>query len=556
MKLYNRIFSVFLSIMIFFLSFFQMNIIVYASDSSHGGSGGSHPENDKILGKYDNIADFLLQEADKLIGYGVSQVKALYTGDFATIMQNDALFEEYFNPNHVTYSNDIDGSGTPGIVFDEDLTAYLKQALTEYAQEANGFLIYPTTNYLSVPPSNFLNSYAYRTFCALVKENGCIVINTSRIDSDTLYVARPFNDITKDSISLVVKSNYSNYLIVGAGFYGTNTWELYSTQSKIFRTVSYDTDYVAHYQEFHHWDEGTDYSEGIYSMPYTGLLDMRGKYPLGSVRGWTFFSDDGRRLRVFKSLNDLKNYTTGNRSVYFGSGFYDDIGEIKVSFDDLEKYINTDSDKLFDKLKDLIGENEGNLTEEDLEKLVDKILNASDGSGGSGSGPGSDSTPSGIIGWLEKIYDKLADMLQQLKSIKRWTVIDTVINGVDAVADWLDLIHDIISDADDGMESAVSTLSSALDDSAGLLKKKFPFSVPWDILAFVTLFAAEPEVPRFEVPIDIGVSAVGLDIHYDFVVDFSDYQYLSDIFRAVLSLTYAVGLIKMTAGIASTKKEE
>ncbi len=556
MKLYNRIFSVFLSIMIFFLSFFQMNIIVYASDSSHGGSGGSHPENDKILGKYDNIADFLLQEADKLIGYGVSQVKALYTGDFATIMQNDALFEEYFNPNHVTYSNDIDGSGTPGIVFDEDLTAYLKQALTEYAQEANGFLIYPTTNYLSVPPSNFLNSYAYRTFCALVKENGCIVVNTNKIDSDTLYVARPFDDITKDSISLVVKSNYSNYLIVGAGFYGTNTWELYSTQSKIFRTVSYDTDYVAHYQEFHHWDEGTDYSEGIYSMPYTGLLDMRGKYPLGSVRGWTFFSDDGRRLRVFKSLNDLKNYTTGNRSVYFGSGFYDDIGEIKVSFDDLEKYINTDSDKLFDKLKDLIGENEGNLTEEDLEKLVDKILNASDGSGGSGSGPGSDSTPSGIIGWLEKIYDKLADMLQQLKSIKRWTVIDTVINGVDAVADWLDLIHDIISDADDGMESAVSTLSSALDDSAGLLKKKFPFSVPWDILAFVTLFAAEPEVPRFEVPIDIGVSAVGLDIHYDFVVDFSDYQYLSDIFRAVLSLTYAVGLIKMTAGIASTKKEE
>lgn len=173
-----------------------------------------------------------------------------------------------------------------------------------------------------------------------------------------------------------------------------------------------------------------------------------------------------------------------------------------------------------------------------------------------GAGESSGSTPSGIIGWLEKIYGKLADMLKQLKSIKRWTVVDTVVNGVDAVADWLDLIHDIISDADDGMESAVSTLSSALDDSAGLLKKKFPFSVPWDILAFVTLFAAEPEVPHFEIPIDIGVSAVGLDIHYDFVVDFSDYQYLSDVLRAVLSLTYAVGLIKMTAGIASTKKEE
>ncbi len=551
-----KLLPVFLSILFFFSSFFQICTTVYASDSTHGGGGSSssnRPSGDEWFYGDGSLGS---DKVPLVMSYLVSQSKCLYDGNFSSLISNYFDMKEYMTSDYISISDEPDENGDYNMIFSEDLTKAFKQALIEAAQEQNGFLIYPTTNYLSVPPSNFLNSYAYRTFCALVRENGCIVINTNKIDSDTLYVARPFDDITKDSISLVVKSNYSNYLIVGAGFYGTNTWELYSTQSKIFRTVSYDTDYVAHYQEFHHWDEGTDYSEGIYSMPYTGLLDMRGKYPLGSVRGWTFFSDDGRRLRVFKSLNDLKNYTTGNRSVYFGSGFYDDIGEIKVSFDDLEKYINTDSDKLFDKLKDLIGENEGNLTEEDLEKLVDKILNASDGSGGSGSGPGSDSTPSGIIGWLEKIYDKLADMLQQLKSIKRWTVIDTVINGVDAVADWLDLIHDIISDADDGMESAVSTLSSALDDSAGLLKKKFPFSVPWDILAFVTLFAAEPEVPRFEVPIDIGVSAVGLDIHYDFVVDFSDYQYLSDIFRAVLSLTYAVGLIKMTAGIASTKKEE
>lgn len=190
-----------------------------------------------------------------------------------------------------------------------------------------------------------------------------------------------------------------------------------------------------------------------------------------------------------------------------------------------------------------------NETEKDIDSKLQDLLDWL----GIGNGC---SNVGGITGWLEKIYNKLLDILQQLKSIKRWTVVDTIIDGADAIADWFDLIHDIISDADNGMESAVSTLSSALDDSAGLLKRKFPFSVPWDILAFVTLFAAEPEVPRFKVPIDIGVSAIGLNIHYDFVVDFSDYQYLSDVLRAVLSLTYAVGLIKMTAGIASTKKEE
>lgn len=158
--------------------------------------------------------------------------------------------------------------------------------------------------------------------------------------------------------------------------------------------------------------------------------------------------------------------------------------------------------------------------------------------------------------WYDDIIDYLDKILSQLKSIKRWAVIDTVIDGVDAIADWFDLIHDILSDADNGMESAVSTLSSALDEATGLLKKKFPFSVPWDIFFFVTLLAAEPETPHFEVPIDFDVSSIDMQVHYDFVVDFADYQYLSDIFRVILSMTYAVGLLKMTAGIVNTRKEE
>lgn len=249
----------------------------------------------------------------------------------------------------------------------------------------------------------------------------------------------------------------------------------------------------------------------------------------------------------YRNLDALKQgLRTGDFSAAFNYGTIPDMESSKYTGFYEGGDITVTNEKLSgisDKLDEI------NATEKDIDSKLQDLLDWLGIGGGS-------SNVSGISGWLEKIYNKLVDILQQLKSIKRWTVIDTVINGVDAVADWLDLIHDIISDADDGMESAVSTLSSALDDSAGLLKKKFPFSVPWDILAFVTLFAAEPEVPRFEVPIDIGVSAVGLNIHYDFVIDFSDYQYLSDIFRAVLSLTYAVGLIKMTAGIASTKKEE
>ena len=154
MKLHYKLFHIFLSVIIIFMSIFQCSITAYAS-SCGGHYSTGYDENDKFLGKYDNIGDFLLQESDKLIAYIVGQTKAIYSGDFSTVVQNDELFEEYFNSEHITYSEDIDGNGTSGFVFDEDLTAYMKQALIEYAEEVNGFRLYPTIDYDIVPASEF-----------------------------------------------------------------------------------------------------------------------------------------------------------------------------------------------------------------------------------------------------------------------------------------------------------------------------------------------------------------------------------------------------------------
>ena len=570
-----KLLPVFLSILFFFSSFFQICTTVYASDSTHGGGGSSssnRPSGDEWFYGDGSLGS---DKVPLVMSYLVSQSKCLYDGNFSSLISNYFDMKEYMTSDYISISDEPDENGDYNMIFSEDLTKAFKQALIEAAQEQNGFLIYPTTNYLSVPPSGFLNSYAYRTFCALVKENGCIVVNTNKIDSDTLYVARPFDDITKDSISLVVKSNYSNYLIVGAGFYGTNTWELYSTQSKIFRTVSYDTDYVAHYQEFHHWDEGTDYSEGIYSMPYTGLLDMRGKYPLGSVCGWTFFSDDGRRLRVFKSLNDLKNYTTGNRSVYFGSGFYDDIGEIKVSFDDLEKYINTDSDKLFDKLKDLIGENEGNLTEEDLEKIVDKLLGELDDIGGDiggdidkvdGSLKETNSILGGIASALSGYFESVLSYLDSILVSIQGLIFVEQIKPDDEHLDLSDMINDVWKDPQNGSQAVADSLSASFSDIASALMAKFPFCIPHDLYSLFNVFTNTPKgraspasvddssiqlysgadsVPCFELPLVIE----SLGIEEVIVIDMADFQPLSTVLRVFISLIFAVALMKFSATV-------
>lgn len=211
---------------------------------------------------------------------------------------------------------------------------------------------------------------------------------------------------------------------------------------------------------------------------------------------------------------------------------------------------------------------------EKLKELLEWLL------GNGGIGGGTDMTATNL--WLEKIYlkvcqiydkmnsavegaeqtaltkiqESLDEIIVQLKKIKRWTAIDTVVDGVDAIADWLDLIRGVLKDAKEGAGSAVAAIASGVGDSVDLMAKKFPFSIPWDILFFVSVLSAEPQVPYFEIPFNIELSALDITIDYTMKLDFSQLQWLSDLSRLLLSMTYAVGLMKLTFGVTSVGKEE
>lgn len=153
---------------------------------------------------------------------------------------------------------------------------------------------------------------------------------------------------------------------------------------------------------------------------------------------------------------------------------------------------------------------------------------------------------------LAKIQESLDEIIVQLKKIKRWTAVDTVIDGVDAIGDWLDLIRGVISDVEEGTGSAVAAISSAVGDSVDQMTKKFPFSIPWDLFFLISFFSAEPEVPHFEIPFRVPY----YDLEYTFVIDFTDYQWLSDLIRPILLMIYATGLLSKTPSILSIGKEE
>lgn len=95
---------------------------------------------------------------------------------------------------------------------------------------------------------------------------------------------------------------------------------------------------------------------------------------------------------------------------------------------------------------------------------------------------------------------------------------------------------------DTSIEDTITQTQPFFGGLSGELKNKFPFSIPWDLIAVFTLFQAEPEAPRIEVPFVIE----SLGIEESIVIDLGGYGLLSRISRSLMVILFVLALIKMT----------
>lgn len=516
----SKLFPVFLSIIFFFLSFFQTNITVYASNSSHGGGGSSsstRPDGEEWF-ENDQLGS---DKIPLVLGFLTSELKCLTDGNFGSFMTNYFDMKEYFTSKHISISEEPDENGDYSMIFSEDLTSAFKQALLEYAEETNGFFLMPTTDINTMPPTMFASSYNYNSFKNLVAESGCIAVADERHSSVSFSVFRPFHSSRPISLVRANNLNFSSYCEVN--FYDTYSWTKYSFNYRVFYTRYKDNDGYVSYKTFKSWDEAENYSTKGYAHIGWKLVPGSGNIGAPSSNTFVLYSTDGRKLKVFNSLNALKNYTTGQRSVYFGSGFYDEPGEIQVSFDDLEKYIDGKYDDFFNDLKDLINketDNEDSLTEEDLEKLVDQILDKMDEiGGGNNSGDGNDKpgTDNDNTGFLQGMLDALSGYLDEITAY-----LDGILIQLGYISNQ---IEDMTADAvEEKADSVLLELFSAFGEIGDLLKTKFPFSIPWDIYSMLSFLSSDDpyDTPARAAPasyFDTGImtysSEDGLVINYD-----------------------------------------
>lgn len=522
MKLHYRLFSFFLSFSIFIISFFQCSLFVYASNELD--ITDLFPDSNKTIYDY-GTDEFIfggktwdeLTVNDKIgfsVFYGLSQAKCLVSGDFSSFLNNHSSFADF----RTSIEND-DGKYVTvdenGITFSEDFTTAMKQALIEYAEETNGFELIPTTDYHDLSASDFKSGYVYHSFRNLVHEAGVLAVsggggNWGGVTNNSSYFNffRPFDaDSIKNCespgpVSLVKASGYNSPYWDKIFYYDTYSWNYFTYTTYECKTYYNNEEGLSVNKVVTSFDECLPKTSGLlseYSNVNSSYIGWNPKvYFSQFINGYHLYSTDGRKLKVFNSLNALKNYSVGDRGVYFGSGFYDTPGEIKVSFDDLEKYIDGKYDKFFDDLKDLIGketDNEDSLTEEDLEKLVDKILDKMDETGGNtgdNTGGNTGDNTGGNTGDNSGLLDGISGMIDSITSTLSGYY-DAVLMYLQGILTDLDYIVMEMQDmteeeATTKTDSVLSELKSTFSEVGDVMTKKFPFCIPWDLKQlFVTL---------------------------------------------------------------------
>lgn len=562
---------------------------------------------------------FVQRMMSGLFTYLLSQIGATVTLDFEKWLVNKEEIANAFDSAWFMIEDEdklADDDYIKNIKVSAEGMTWLKNAAKQYADENEPYRIMSSAPLSAIPYSSFnYQKNVYDTIKNLMSDStygkgmdfGANPIgydsNSKRITSVTVsYYLNP-SDISYVSTG----SNYDAWKYKETWGYSWSNWSTQVYQKRTARIVlNEDDEAIQSLSEFEaiarsHKDANNDLQylyinypdstkKGTSSYSTTNFNNVNtDRYDFGSYG--IKVTPVAEHYRVYTTVDDFIDYTLNRRKIYYTSDWYNkepgavtvDLSEVQDSLDDIGKA-----------LQELIEQIKNDTSEDDIEKLLQEILDElRNGGGGSGGGSGGGESGGGIEyddsnllsllsgyfdkvlsylkqlvdkdytqtvqdsgGWLGKIHDKMDDIIKQLKSIKRWTIADTIADGAGAVADWASLIGDILSDKENGVSNAISTVSSALSDTGDLLRSKFPFCLPWDILLLITVFAAEPETPYFEIPIQFDVSLIGISVDYTLVVDFGQYEYLSKISRTVLAMTYAVGLIKMTFNVVMIKKEE
>lgn len=131
----------------------------------------------------------------------------------------------------------------------------------------------------------------------------------------------------------------------------------------------------------------------------------------------------------------------------------------------------------------------------------------------------------------------------------------TIINLIGDISDNIDVVEDATDDVyDDTFENIGDKTAVGVETLDNLMLPKtiitvFPFSLPWDFVRGMKLFAAEPETPHFEVNIKVPAFLNVPEQKWNLVIDLKQFEPVAKISRWCSMIEFSLLLIFLTSKI-------
>ncbi|MCM1104634.1 MAG: hypothetical protein NC409_11080 [Clostridium sp.] len=287
---------------------------------------------------------------------------------------------------------------------------------------------------------------------------------------------------------------------------------------------------------FYHPSEGladypyaTDYNKYmLFNSFFTGVIT----FPTSNSTAFVpvASSDSGiGYMPIFSTSNAYKDWITGNGAYYrFNSGYAGGALTIDPNAD-----YSAISGAIADAMKQGLADGAGmseilSLMQSAFSDKLDEINNT--------LGDISDNT-SETNSWLEKIYNLLVKIDKKVNGI---LVADTVDTAVNVISKLFDSIWEWISN-----KLEIVEMVQEVGNLGNVLKKKFPFSIPWDVYAILLMFDAPAKPPvislHFEFPM--------LDDYvydYEYIMDGKEWVDFATVCRFFLTIGYEISLMHLT----------
>ena len=311
-----------------------------------------------------------------------------------------------------------------------------------------------------------------------------------------------------------------------------------------------------------------DPSDPFSTWKYTNL-QLRTKIP---------FFDSYEKLEKAYKTGDLTEAVNFSKLSAFAGGYSGD--DVTYDADTLKKIesilddASLDIQDKIDQLKDLIGDigdgigGAGGDNTEEVRKTNEwlrKIKEVLDGilelltlklDSVPPPVPGTDSIFDTLDAFSGRVTALLDDILGTLKSIRRWAIADTIIDGIDLAESLVKDVIDITKGLFKTPVSAFKTVMQTVETLGDALSVKFPFCIPWDVAFLLNLLRASPKPPHYEIPLKYGGDGSLISVDETIVLDFEQFGILSIIGRSLLTIIFCKGLLDLTFKIVMLKEKE